>query len=225
MDTTLFAQNGGRLDLDAVLDDTGGVAGHRHGRTLDTGPGTDLAAPAHNRVHDAGVVLDLSILQDDRLLHADTASNGSARTDRHVGAKLRSGVDVGGGVNEYGRDDVGRGLSKLLRTVLPRLLQIEGVGGHSRACSLDLSPKVLGFVHEELLAIGHVAEDLLLEADDLALALVVILILVHDVRILEVLGGSVRSEAGPVCATLDGTLDRGEDNVGAEQVDTAVDEV
>lgn len=222
----LLAQDGDRLDLDAVLDDAGGVAGQGQRGALDTCPGANLAAPADDRVHDACVVLDLGVLEDDGLLDAGATADGGAGPDRDVGAELGGRVDVGRGVDKHGGDDVGRGLGELLGAVLAGLLQVEGVGGHGGAGGLDLAPKVLCLVHEELLAVCHVAEDVLLEADDLALALVVIVVvLVEDKRALEVLVAGVAGEAGAVCAALDGALDGGEDDVGAEEVDAAVDEV
>lgn len=224
-DTALLAQDGHRLDLDAVLDDAGGVAGQRQWRALDTGPGADLAAPADDRVHNAGIVLDLGVLQDDRLLDTGATTDSGPRADGDVGAELGRGVDVGRGVDEHRGNDVGGGLSKLLGAILASLLQVEGVGGHGGASSLDLAPKILGLVHKELLAVGHVTEDVLLEADDLALALVVVVILVEDEGALEVLVAGVAGEARAVGAALDGALDGGEDDVCAEKVDTAVDEV
>lgn len=224
--TTLLAQDGHRLDLDAVLDDAGGVAGQGQGRALDTGPGADLAAPTDDRVHDAGIVLDLRVLEDDGLLDAGATADGGTWADRDVGSQLGGRVDVGRRVNENGRDDVGRGLGKLLGAVLAGLLEVQGIGGHGRAGGLDLAPKVLGLVYEELLAIGHVAENILLEADNLALALiVVVVVLVEDEGALEVLVAGVAGQARSVGATLNGALDGGEDNIGAEEVDTAVDEV
>lgn len=128
------------------------------------------------------------------------------------------------GVNEDGRNDVGRGSGELLGSVLPGLLEIQGVGGDGRASSLDLAPKVLGLVYKELLAIGHVAEDILLKADD-GVAAVVVLVLVVDKGIFEVLGTGVAGQAGTVVAAFDRALDGGKDDIGAEQVDTAVDQV
>lgn len=202
------------------------MAGQGQGRALDTGPGADLAAPANNRVHDTGVVLDLSVLEDDGLLDAGATADGRAWADRDVGSQLGGRVDVGRRVDENGRDDVGRRLGELLGAVLAGLLQVQGVGGHGRAGGLDLAPKVLGLVHEKLLAVGHVAENILLEANDLALALViVVVILVEDEGALEVLVAGVAGQARAVGAALDGALDGGEDDVGAEEVDAAVDEV
>src|SRR3569833_894626 len=66
----LFAQDGDGLNLDAVLGDAGVVAGDGGGRALDAGPGADTAVPADDGEQDAGVVLDLRVLQHDVLLDA-----------------------------------------------------------------------------------------------------------------------------------------------------------
>ena len=89
-----------------------------------------------------------------------------------------------------------------------------------------MAPEVLGLVDEELLAVCHVAEDVLLEADDLILAILVVVVVLVDEGALQVVRGRVRDETrGAVSATLDGGTDRGEDGLGAEKVDAAVDQV
>lgn len=216
MDTTFLAQDGDSLYLEPVLDDAGGVAGHRHGAALDTRPCAHAAVPAHDGVHDTGVVLDLGILQHNGLLDAGAAADGGAGANGNIGPQLRGGVNGGAGVDKDGRDDVGRGRGQLLGAVLPGLLQVQGVGRDGGARSLDLSPKVLCLVHKELLRVGHVAKNVLLEADDLALALVVLVVRVEHEGALQILGGGIGGEAGPVGAALHGALDGREDDVGAE---------
>ena len=133
-------------------------------------------------------------------------------------------------MDEDGRHDVGARLGQLVALRLPRLLQVQRVGGHSGPGRLDLAPKVLGLVDVELLAVGHVAEDVLLEADNLVLALLLVIVISgarggHIVR-LEVVRGRVREKSGgPVEAALDGGANGGEDGLGGEEVDAAVDEV
>lgn len=197
------------------------------GRTLDTGPGADAAAPADDGVEHAGVVLDLRVLEHDALLDTGAGADDDSGSDADIGAELGRGVDVGSGVDEDGGNDVGAGRGELLAAGLPGLLQVERVGGDGRASRLDLAPKVLGLVHVELLAVGHVAENVLLEADDLLLVLVVVIV-GHGAghpEVVEVVRGRVRDEAGAVGAALDGGSDGGEDGVGGEEVDAAVDEV
>lgn len=131
-------------------------------------------------------------------------------------------------MNEDGRDDVGAGLSKLVASSLPGTLKVEGVGRNSRPCGFDLAPKVLGLVHKELLAVGHVAENVLLKANNLILLLLVVIVIVGggNVAVLKVVGGGVGDEAGgAVGSTLDSSLDGGEDGLGGKEIDTAVNKV
>jgi hypothetical protein len=86
-------------------------------------------------------------------------------------------------------------------------LEVEGVGGDGGPSRLDLALEVLGLVDEELLTVGHVAEDVLLEADDALLAFVVV---INYERAGQVLRGAVGAEAGPIVAALDSAADRGE---------------
>jgi hypothetical protein len=102
-------------------------------------------------------VLHLGILEDDGFLDPDTRADVNAGADGDVGADLGGGVDGGSGVDVDGREDVGGRRGELIRAILPRLLEVQGVGGDSGAGSLDLAPEVLGLVYEELLAIGEVA--------------------------------------------------------------------
>ena len=226
-DAAVLAEDGDALDLDAVLDDAGRVAANGSERTLNTSPGTDTAAPADDRVQHAGVVLDLRVFEDDTLLDTGASTDDDAGPDAHVGTELGGGVNLGGGVDEDRGDHVGAGLGQLVTAGLPGTLEVERVGRDSRASGFDLTPEVLGLVNEKLLAVGHVAEDVLFEADDLVpLALVVLVVIGEDVAVFEVIGGRVRDEAGrAVHAALDGGLDGGEDGVGGEEVYAAVDEV
>ena len=124
-------------------------------------------------------------------------------------------------MDEDGGQDVGGRLGELRGVGLPCLLEVEGVGGDGGAGGFDLPPEILGLVHKELSAVGEVGEDVLLEAEDLVLGLLVVV----EVRGLEVLGGRVRVQARAVRAALDGAADRGEDSLGREEVHAAVDEV
>ena len=71
-------------------------------RALDTGPSTNSAVPADNRVQYARIVLDLGILEDDGFLHPRTRADVGSRSNRDVGAQLSGGVDVCRGVDEDG---------------------------------------------------------------------------------------------------------------------------
>jgi hypothetical protein len=173
-------------------------------------------------------MLDLRVLEDDTLLDTSTSANNDTGSNAHVRAELGSGVDLGGRVNENRRNDVGAGGRELLAGFgLGGLLKVESVGGNSGASSLDLTPEVLGLIDIELLAVGHIGQDVLLQTNDLALLLLVLIVVVlGDVAVLEVIGRGVRNEtSGAVEAALDGGSNGGEDGLGGEEVDTAVDEV
>ena len=196
--------------------------------TLNTSPSTDAATPANNGVENTGVVLDLRVLENDTLLDTGTGANNDAGSNAHVGAELGGRVDCGGRVNEDRRNDVGAGGGELPGGLgLSGLLKVQGVGGNSRASSLDLAPEVLGLVDVELLTIGHIGQDVLLQANDLALLLLVLVIVVGgNVAVLEVIGRGVGNETrGAVEAALDGGTNRGKDGLSGEEVDTTVDEV
>lgn len=194
---------------------------------LNTCPSTDPAAPADDRVEDAGIVLDLGVLEDNTLLDAGASANGDTGTNAHVGAQLGGGVDIGGGVDEDRGHNVDAGCRELVAAGLGGLLEVEGVGGDGGASSLDLTPEVLSLVDVELLAVGHITQDILLEADDLVLlALIIIVVVGEDEAVLEVIGGGVRDEArGSIKAALNGRADGGEDGLSREEIDTAIDEV
>ena len=121
-------------------------------------------------------------------------------------------------MNVHGGNDVGAGLGQLLAARLSGALQVQSIGRDGRASGLDLPPEVLSLVYVELLAVGHVAENILLEANDLVLALLVVVIgcgRLRGVIGLEVVGGWVRDEAGgAVEATLHGGLNAGENRLG-----------
>jgi hypothetical protein len=226
-DTAVLTQDGNALDLDTVLDDAGRMATDGCRGTLNTGPGANAAAPANDGIENASVVLDLRVLKDDTLLDTSTGANVHTGTDAHVRTELGGGVDFGGRVNEDRRDDVCARCGELVTEVgLSGLLEVERVGGDSRAGSLDLAPEVLGLVDVELLAVGHIGEDILLQADNLLLLLVIVLFGRKDEAVLEVIGRGVGDETrGAVEAALDGGADGGEDGLGGEEIDTAVDEV
>lgn len=194
---------------------------------LNTCPSTNPAAPADDGVEDAGIVLDLGVLEDNTLLDAGASANGDTGANAHVGAQLGGGVDVGGGVDEDRGHNVGAGRRELVAAGLGGLLEVEGVGGDGGASSLDLTPEVLSLVDVELLAVGHITQDILLEADDLVLlALIIIIIVGEDEAVLEVIGGGVRDEArGSVEAALNGRADGGEDSLSRKEIDTAINEV
>lgn len=173
-------------------------------------------------------MLDLRILQHDTLLDTSTSANDDAGSDADVGAELGSGVDIGGRVDEDGGNNVGACGGKFVAANLRGLLKVQRVGGHRRAGSLDLAPKVLGLVDEELLAVGHVSQNVLLEADDLLLVLIIIIVgdSTGHGEVIQVVGGGVGDEAGrAIGAALDSRSNRREDGIGGEEVDAAVDQV
>lgn len=222
-DGTLLAQDRNALDLDAVLDDAGGVAGDRGRGALDTGPGADPTVPADDGVQDTSVVLDLGVLEHDGLFDTGARADDRLGTDRDVGAEFRGRIDGGGRVDEDGRDDVGRRLGDLGRLRLEGLGQVQCVGRDGGTGRLDLAPKILGLVDEEAVAVGQVRKDVLFETQDLVL--LTILIRVGDVRRIQVLGRRVRDHPGSFGLALDGAPDRREDALGGEQIHAAVDQV
>jgi len=138
------------------------VVGDGERGALDTRPGADLAVPPDDGVHDAGIVLDLAVLEDDGLLNARTSADDDARADGHVGTDLGGGVDVRAGVDVDGRDDVCGGRGQLFRASLECLQEVEGVGWDGGASGLDLAPEVLGLEDEKLARVGDVGEHILL---------------------------------------------------------------
>lgn len=173
-------------------------------------------------------MLDLGVLQHDTLLDTGAGANNDAGSDADVGAELGSGVDIGGRVDEDGGDNVGAGGGKFVTANQRGLLEVQRVGGHRRAGGLDLAPKVLGLVDEELLAVGHVSQNVLLEADDLLLVLVIVIV-GHSAghgEVIQVVGGGVGDEAGrAIGAALDSRSNGREDDIGGEEVDAAVDQI
>lgn len=173
-------------------------------------------------------MLDLGVLQHDALLDTGAGADNDAGSDADVGAELGGGVNVGGRVDEDGGDNVGACGGEFVAANLRGLLEIQRVGGHRRAGGLDLAPKVFGLVDEELLAVGHVAQNVLLEADDLLLVLIVIVVgnSTGHGEVVQVVGRGVGDEAGrAIGAALDSRSNRREDGIGGEEVDTAVDQV
>lgn len=69
------------LDFDAILHNTGGVTTDGSWGTFDTRPSADTAAPTNDGVEDTCVVLDLDVLEDNRLLDTDTWTNDYTRPD------------------------------------------------------------------------------------------------------------------------------------------------
>lgn len=200
------------------------MAADGDGCALHASPGTDTAAPADNRVHDTSVVADLGVLKDDRVLDTGTGADHDTWADRDVRTELGGGVDGGSRVDVDRRHDSGRGGSEFRGLGLECLLEVQGVGRHGRAGGLDLAPEVLGFVDEEAVAVGEIGEDVLLQTEDLAL-LGVLVVSGGDEGGLQVVGGGVGEEAGAGGAALDGAADGGEDALGSEEVDAAVDQV
>lgn len=200
------------------------MAAHGDGCTLHASPGTDTAAPADNRVHDASVVADLRVFKDNRVLDTGTGANDDTWADRDVRTELGSGVDRGSGVDVDRRHDGGGGGREFRGLGLECLLEVQCVSRHSRTGGLDLAPEVLSFVDEEAVAVSQVGEDVLLQTEDLAL-LSVLVVSGGDEGGLQVIGGGVREEAGAGGAALDGAADGGEDTLCSEEVDTAVNEL
>lgn len=191
--------------------------------TLDACPGTDSAVPTNNGVQYTGVVLDLTVLEDNSLLDTSTRTDSDTGANGNIGTQLGRRVDSCRGVDKDGRNDVVRySLGKLLGATLVSQLQIQRIGRDGRASSLDLAPEILGLIYKELLAVGKVRENVLFQAQNL-LALFLIVI-GHETR-LEVLGRRVGYQTGAVGSALDGGSDRREDGINAEQVDTTVDQV
>lgn len=173
-------------------------------------------------------MLNFRVFQHDTLLDTGTGANNDTGSDADVGAELGSGVDVGGRVDEDRGNNVGARGGEFVAANLRGLLQIQGVGGHRRAGGLDLAPKVFGLVNEKLLAVGHITQNVLFQADDLLLVLIVIIVgnSTGHREVVQVIGGGVGDEAGrAIGAALDGRSNRREDGIGGEEVDTAVDQV
>mgnify|MGYP007054560879 CR=1 FL=1 len=203
----------------------------RRRRALDPRPRAHTATPPDDRVQHARVVLDLGVLEHNGVLDACSGADDRPGADGDVGPQLGRRVDRRGGVDEDWGNDVGGGRGELVRSGLEGLLEVQRVGRHGGSGRLDLPPEVLGLVHEEAVAVGQVGEDVLLQAEDLAALR--LLVVCSGSRGgsrrrdegFEVLGRGVRDEAGAGGAALDGAADGGEDALGREQVDAAVDQV
>lgn len=65
--------------------------------------------------------------------------------------------------------DRGGGRGEFVGLRLEGLLQVQRIGGDGRASGLNLSPEILGLMDEEPVAVRQVGEDVLFQAEDLAL--------------------------------------------------------
>lgn len=185
---TLLAQDGDALDLDAVLDNAGRVAARGDRGTLNTGPGTNAAAPADDRVHHACIVLDFGVFQHDRVLDTSACAHDHTGSNGNVGAQLRCRVHCCGGVDvDWGHDGSGR-RGQFVRSGLEGLLEVKGVGGHGGTGRLNLAPEIFRLVDEETVAVGQIGEDILFQTKDFTL---LCLVLRCDERGLQVLGRRV----------------------------------
>lgn len=105
-----------------MLDDAGGVACHGDWRSLDASPGAHPAAPADNRMHHARIVLNLCILQHDRVLDTSSSADDNTGTNGDVGAQLGGRVNGCGGVDVDGGHDRGGGRGEFFGLRLEGLL-------------------------------------------------------------------------------------------------------
>lgn len=185
---TFLAQDGDALNLDAVLDNAGRVAASGDRGALNTGPGTDAAAPANDRVHHACIVLDLGVFQHDRVLNTSACAHDHTGSNGNVGTQLRCGVHRCGGVDVDWGHDGSRRRGELVRSGLEGLLEVKGVGGDGGAGCLDLAPEIFCLVDEETVAVSQIGEDILFQAKDFAL---LCLVLRCDEGGLQVLGRRV----------------------------------
>lgn len=220
--TALLTKNSDALDLDALLDDAGRVTANGDRGSLNTSPGANAAAPSNDRVHNTGIVADLCILENNGVLDTGTSTNNHTGSNGDVRSQLGSGVNGGSGVDEDWRHDHGRGRSELLRLGLECLLEVQGIGRNGRTGGLDLAPEVLSLVNEEAVAVSEIRQNVLLQAEHLALLGILV---IGDEGGLKVIGGGVGEHAGTSVPALDGAANGGEDAIGSEQVDTAVDQV
>lgn len=223
-DAALFAQNGNALDFDALLDNAGGVATNGDRCALHTRPGTDSAAPADDGVHHAGIMADLRVFKDNRVLDTGPRSDNHARTNGDVRTKLSSRINTGGGVNVDWRYDGSGRRGKFFRLGLESLLEIESISWYGGASGLDLPPEILCLMYEEAVAVSQIGENVLLEAEDFAL-LGLLVVSSGDKRGLQIIRGRVGEKAWTGGSALDGAADGGEDALGSEQVNSAIDQV
>ncbi|KAB8346057.1 hypothetical protein FH972_023109 [Carpinus fangiana] len=189
----LLAQDGDALHLDAVLYDARVVVCDGRGCALDARPGAHAAAPTDDAVQYAGIVADLDVFEDDALLDAHARANDGPGSDADVRPDL-------GGLHE-----------------------IESVCGDGGTGRFDLAPEIASLEDVKVWVVGHVWEDVLLEADDVSFS--IIIVIVRDGQGGEIVVGGVGDEARALCATIDCGSDGGEECVGREEVDAAVDKV
>lgn len=221
--SAFLAEDRNALDLDPVLDDAGRVAADWSGRAFDASPRSNAAVPANNGVENAGIMLDFCILQDDGVFDSGTCADDCFRSNRDVGPQLGGRVHGGRGMDKNRRDNVGRGACDFFRLRLESLLQVQGVGRNGRPSSLDLTPEVLGLVHEEAVAVRKIRQDVLFQTKDFVL--LSIIIQVGHKRGLQVLGRGVRNHTWSLGLAFDGASNGGEDAFGGEEVNTAIDQV
>ena len=209
-----------------MLDDTRRVTPHGNRRTFHPRPRAHATTPPDNRMHHTRIVPDLRVLEHNRVLDPHATANHHPRPDRDIRPQFRGRVDRRRRVDVHGRHDGRRGRGEFLRLRLEGLLQVQRVSGDSGTGGFDLAPEVLCLVDEEAVAIREVGEDVLFQTEDFALRRVVVVgVGGGDKRSFEVLGGRVGDETGAGGAAFDGAADSGEDALGCEEVDAAVDEV
>lgn len=83
----LLAQDRHALDLEPVLSHSRAVVCTWR-RALHARPTAHLRIPANNRVQNAGVLLDVHVVQNDRVPDAGALANNDIGSDRDVGSKL-----------------------------------------------------------------------------------------------------------------------------------------
>lgn len=87
LDRDLLAQDRHALDLEPVLGHCCAVVCTWRS-ALDARPATHLRVPANDRVQDAGVLLDVDVVQNDRVPDTGALTDNHVRSDRNVGSEL-----------------------------------------------------------------------------------------------------------------------------------------